>query len=75
MTSTLAPVTALTASDRCDSCNAQAYVRVRLAAGGELLFCAHHARQHEEALRSIGAEIHDESERLLVAPAVPAEER
>ncbi len=42
---------------------------------GELLFCAHHARQHEEALRSIGAEIHDESERLLVAPAVPAEER
>lgn len=39
----------LTAADRCDRCGAQAYVRVTLSAG-ELLFCAHHARQHEAAL-------------------------
>ena len=35
----------LTTVDRCDRCGAQAYVRVVLgASGGELLFCAHHAR-------------------------------
>ena len=32
---------ALTAFDRCDSCGAQAYIRVTLASG-DLLFCAHH---------------------------------
>lgn len=40
----------LTAADRCDRCGAQARVRVLLA-GGELLFCQHHARAHEAALR------------------------
>jgi hypothetical protein len=66
----LAPT--LTAADRCDRCGAQAYVRVRLHAGGELLFCAHHGREHTPALAGI-AEIHDESERLneLTAPAPP----
>jgi hypothetical protein len=57
----LAP--ALTAADRCDRCGAQAYVRVRLHAGGELLFCAHHGREHTPALEGI-ADIRDESERL-----------
>src|SRR5690606_27884370 len=37
-TTTTAP---LTAADRCDRCNAQAYVRVVLSVG-ELLFCGHH---------------------------------
>ncbi|MRJ77716.1 hypothetical protein GEV29_14320 [Aeromicrobium sp. SMF47] len=54
----------LSSLDRCDRCGAQAYVRVTLGGGGELLFCAHHARQHEEKLREMSAEIHDESERL-----------
>jgi len=54
----------MTAEDRCDRCGAQAYVRVTLGGGGELLFCAHHARQHEEKLREMSALIHDESERL-----------
>ncbi|MGI8665383.1 MAG: DUF7455 domain-containing protein, partial [Jatrophihabitans sp.] len=40
MTSTLA-VAPLTAVDRCDRCGAQAYVRVTLPAGSELMFCAH----------------------------------
>ncbi len=61
MTATMAQ--ALTAADRCDRCGAQAYVRVQLHAGGELLFCAHHGRQHVPALRDV-AEIHDESDRL-----------
>ena len=65
----LAPT--LTTADRCDRCGAQAYVRARLHAGGELLFCAHHGREHTPALAD-KAEIHDESERLVepVGPAV-----
>src|SRR5690606_32335368 len=37
----------LTAHDRCDRCGAQAYVKVLLEAGGELMFCAHQARAHQ----------------------------
>jgi hypothetical protein len=53
----------LTAQDRCDACGAQAYVRVQMATG-ELLFCAHHARKHQEALRKVATQIHDETDRL-----------
>lgn len=63
MTATLTNET-LTAADRCDRCGAQAYLRVRLATGGELLFCAHHGREHEDKLRASGADIVDESSRL-----------
>jgi hypothetical protein len=31
----------LDATDRCDSCGAQAYIKV-IGKAGELLFCAHH---------------------------------
>lgn len=55
----------LTTADRCDRCGAQAYVRVMLASGGELLFCAHHGREHTPALASAEATIQDESDRLL----------
>lgn len=41
--------TTLNATDRCDRCGAQAYVRAEMR-NGELLFCAHHARQHRDAL-------------------------
>ncbi|WP_456696135.1 DUF7455 domain-containing protein [Aeromicrobium sp. P5_D10] len=54
----------LSSLDRCDRCGAQAYVRATLGGGGELMFCAHHARQHEDKLRELSALIHDESERL-----------
>lgn len=54
----------LTALDRCDRCGAQAYVRVILANGGELLFCAHHGRQHEPALAGVASAVHDETARL-----------
>jgi hypothetical protein len=57
-------VTRLTAMDRCDRCHAQAYVRVLLPGGLELLFCAHHNRQYASALREIAVEIQDETGRL-----------
>jgi hypothetical protein len=60
----MAPIKPLTALDVCDRCGAQAYVRVVLAGGGELLFCAHHGRQHADALARVAAEIHDETDRL-----------
>jgi hypothetical protein len=66
----------LTATDRCDRCGAQAYVRVVMSSGSELLFCAHHWRQNEDRLREIGVAIQDESERLASVPATAAlEER
>ena len=75
MTATLA-TSPLTAADRCDRCGAQAYVRVVLASGGELLFCAHHGREHAPALSDAAATIQDQSDRLRETPGnVPSEER
>ncbi|WP_249933351.1 hypothetical protein [Blastococcus sp. CCUG 61487] len=69
----------LTAADRCDapavvggsdgrtqrgSCGAQAYIRAVLPNGSDLVFCAHHGREHEAALAAAGAEIRDETEKL-----------
>jgi hypothetical protein len=65
----------LTASDRCDRCGAQAYLRVHLASGGELLFCAHHAREHGEKLKTVAVNVHDETSKLLSTPAVAESER
>ena len=65
MAGALAPSKPLPARDVCDRCGAQAYVRVVLSGSGELLFCAHHGRQHAEALAKIAdVEIQDETERL-----------
>ena len=55
-----APTTTLTAQDRCDRCGAQARVRVVLTSG-DLLFCNHHAKEHEPRLRSIALEWYDEA--------------
>lgn len=62
----------LVAADRCDRCGVQAYVRVTLLSGGELLFCAHHARKHEDRLRELAATIYDETTRLAATPATAA---
>lgn len=72
MTTAIAPGAALTAADRCDRCGAQAYVRVELPGGGELLFCAHHGRQHGDRLRQVALTIHDETGRLEQTPASAA---
>ncbi len=61
---TTATLDALTAADRCDRCGAQAYVRVTLATGGELLFCAHHGRAHSDKIKQVALNIHDETSRL-----------
>lgn len=70
MTSALASHPPLTATDRCDRCGAQAYIRVTLATGGELLFCAHHGKAHETRLREMAVEFQDDSGTLAVAPHV-----
>jgi hypothetical protein len=75
VTTATAPSAApLTAVDRCDRCGAQAYLRVSLQGGGELLFCAHHAREHGDKLREIAAYVHDETDKLAETPAVTAED-
>jgi hypothetical protein len=71
-----APSPQFTALDRCDRCGAQAYVRVQLTSGGELLFCAHHAREHADKLQEVAAHVHDETGQLANAPATaPDDER
>ena len=64
MTGAIAPSKPLTAMDLCDRCGAQAYVRVVLPGAAELLFCAHHNREHSSALAKVAVEIQDETERL-----------
>lgn len=60
---------ALDATHRCDRCAAQAYVRVALLAGGELLFCGHHYHRHADSLAGRTVWIFDARERLAAAPA------
>jgi hypothetical protein len=72
-TATAPSETPLTAVDRCDRCGAQAYLRVSLQGGGELLFCAHHAREHGDKLREIAEYVHDETDKLAGTPATEDE--
>jgi hypothetical protein len=67
LTGAIAPSKPLTAADVCDRCGARAYVRVLLPGSAELLFCAHHARQHAEALAKVAVEIQDETKLLSEA--------
>lgn len=50
----------LTALDRCDRCGAAAKARVALEIGEPLMFCGHHFRQNEFALREVALAIYDE---------------
>lgn len=54
----------LTTADRCDRCGAQAYLRVTLTSGGELLFCGHHGKAHSAKLSQVALKIHDETSKL-----------
>ena len=58
MTQTLLAPTDLTSADRCDRCGAQAFYRAVLA-NGELLFCAHHGREHRARLAEVAVELQD----------------
>jgi hypothetical protein len=62
----------LAATDRCDRCGAQAYVRTVLGSGSELLFCSHHWHENSDRLREIAVTIQDETGRLETVPAVAA---
>lgn len=73
MTTAVAPSSALTAADRCDRCGAQAYLRVELRSGGELLFCAHHAREHGDKIKEIAVNVVDETHRLTGTPTTGAD--
>jgi hypothetical protein len=55
----------LTAADRCDSCGAQAYVRVEMESGSELFFCSHHGKKFHDKLSPLAKSWLDESARLL----------
>lgn len=48
----------LTKADRCDRCGAAARVRATLPSGAELLFCQHHANEHQDKLVSMAAVIY-----------------
>ena len=69
-------VASLTHADRCDApavvfgrngrpgrgaCGAQGFIRAVLPSGDDLVFCAHHGREHEAALAAAGATIRDET--------------
>lgn len=56
----------LTAADRCDSCGAQAWVRVWLNADALSILdlCAHHFAQHEPKLLASGAVFADFRDRI-----------
>ena len=64
VTTTVAPSAPLTAADRCDRGGAQAYLRVELQSGGELLFCAPHAREHGDKLKEVASNVIDETHKL-----------
>lgn len=59
----------LTASDRCDVCNAQAYVQA-IGTVGDLLFCAHHYEgilnneKAQKAMNQFAYQIIDEREKI-----------
>jgi hypothetical protein len=73
VTTAVATASPLTAADRCDRCGAQAYLRVELLSGGELLFCAHHAREHGDALKEVAANMIDETNKLAATPAIASD--
>jgi hypothetical protein len=68
VTTAVASSSPLTAADRCDRCGAQAYLRVELQSGGELLFCAHHAREHGDKLKEVAVTLVDETDKLTDKP-------
>jgi|LakMenE18May11ns_1017448.scaffolds.fasta_scaffold9058476_2 hypothetical protein len=55
----------LNSQDRCDSCQAQAYVWVE-GVNGDLLFCGHHFSKNEEKIRAYSFDIVDERHKLEV---------
>lgn len=59
----------LTASDRCDRCDAQAYVRFYFLDNQDLQFCRHHSNQYQDILLDIAIDVEDETQKLLLRPS------
>ena len=59
---------ALSLQDRCDSCGAQAFVRA-VFMNGELLFCGHHWRKHEEHAAPKAIEVDNFLDKINVKPS------
>jgi hypothetical protein len=60
MTPTLTPpetAAPLAAEERCDRCSAAGKLRVRVAEGGDLIFCGHHANKYADQLVKIAVEV------------------
>lgn len=60
-------------TDRCDSCNAEAFVRYENSFNHDLLFCAHHNSKFEFGLLADGFKlVEDEREKINVRPSMSA---
>jgi hypothetical protein len=61
----------LTLLDRCDRCNAQAFVIVNIK-DSELLFCGHHYNKYEVALKNVAIRTSDQRFRINAKPSISA---
>ncbi len=62
-------VEAWLASNLCDRCCAQAWVRTQTTGGSELLFCAHHFQENEPALTAQGVTVTADGRKFINASA------
>ena len=60
MSTTTASAPPVQPSERCDRCGARAVIRAMLPGGGDLVFCAHHGRQHAKELQAVAIAISDD---------------
>jgi len=65
------PVIAFTALDRCDGCGAQAYSVAQKEGHADLLFCAHHRREHYATLLDEGWSVTDDYEGIESLTGTP----
>jgi len=61
----------LTLLDRCDRCNAQAFVIIFIN-NSELLFCGHHYSKYEIALKNVSTKTSDQRFRINAKPSISA---
>jgi hypothetical protein len=61
----------LTLLDRCDRCNAQAFVIIFIN-NSELLFCGHHYSKYEIALKNVSTRTSDQRFRINAKPSISA---
>jgi hypothetical protein len=67
MSTTTATAPPVSPSERCDRCGARAVIRAMLPGGSDLVFCAHHGRQHAKELQAVAVAISDD-EGVLQTP-------